>query len=139
MKKLILAVLIAAICTACGGSSPIDRSIKQVENALERVEKNKTNMTRADWEALGQEMEAPLTVINEALDTDQIGVVGKVKVVMLVAKLTAFMAEAGVSTLEKETGIDRENFGTELEKAGRDIEKAVEEAEQKIRETAGQQ
>ncbi len=138
MKKLILAVLIAAICTACGGS-PIDKSIKQVEKALERVEKNKADMSRADWEALGKEMEEPLTVINEALENDEIGVLGKVKVVMLVAKLTAFMAEAGVATLEKETGIDRENFGAELEKAGREIEKAIGEAEEKIQEAVEEQ
>jgi hypothetical protein len=134
MKKMMLAVFIAAICTACGGGSPVDRSIKQVEQALERVEKNKADMTRADWEALGAEMEEPLTVINEALESDRIGVVGKVKVVMLVAKITTVMAEAGVSALEAETGIDREDFGTELEKLGGEIEQALEQAEETVTE-----
>jgi hypothetical protein len=109
MKKLITIFCVAVICAACG-SSPVDSSIKQVEKALERVEKNKDTMTKADWEALGREIEEPLTVINEALEGDQIGVVGKVKVVMLVAKITTVMAEAGVGLLEEETGIRGEEL-----------------------------
>jgi ElaB/YqjD/DUF883 family membrane-anchored ribosome-binding protein len=137
MKKLlIIAAVVALSCTACGGGSPVNRSIKQVEDALERVEKNKADMTKADWEALNAELEEPLTIINEALDSDQIGVVGKVKVVMLVGKITAVMAEAGIDAIEAETGIDREDFGKELEKFGKELEEASEEMEKATEEAA---
>jgi hypothetical protein len=109
MKKLIIIFCVAVMCAACG-SSPVDSSIRQVEKALEKAEKNKDTMTKADWEALGKEIEQPLTVINEALEGDRIGVVGKVKVVMLVAKITTLMAEQGVQMLEQEAGIESDGL-----------------------------
>ena len=105
MKKLIIFVLITLVCVACGGS-PVDSAIKQVESALERIEKNGDTMTKADWEALDKELTAPLEVINAALEGDQIGIVGKVKVVMLVTKITTVMAEQGIKMLEKEAGLE---------------------------------
>ncbi len=128
MKRYIIFVLTALILTACA-ASPVDSAIKQVENALERIEKNKDTMTEADWEALDKEMTPPLEVINAALETDEIGIVGKVKVAMLVAKITSVLAEHGMKTLEQETGVDREQWGEELEKAGEELEKAGEELE----------
>jgi 16S rRNA U1498 N3-methylase RsmE len=116
MKKLVIIFCIAVMCAACG-SSPVDSSIRQVEKALERVEKNKDTMTKADWEALGKEIEEPLTVINAALEGDQIGVVGEVKVVMLVTKITTLMAEAGVQMLEQETGVKSEELMDAIKEA----------------------
>ncbi len=104
MKNLVIFVSVSLLVAACG-ASPVDSAIKQVEKALERVEKNKDTMTRADWEALDKELTPPLEVINTALENDEIGVVGKVKVVMLVAKVTTVMAEQGMKTLESEAGL----------------------------------
>ena len=123
MKKLIITFSIVALCAACGGSSSLDRSISQVEKALERVEKNKGKMTEADWRALEKEVEEPLKVIAEALESDKIGVMGKMKILAVTAKWATVLAEAGISELEKRTGVERENFGKELEKAAKELEK----------------
>ncbi len=128
MKKLFTFVLIACFFAACG-SSPVDSAITQVEKALERVEKNKSTMTKADWEALDKEMAQPLEVINAALESDEIGIVGKVKVVMLVTKITTVLAEQGIKTLEQEIGIKKEQWGKELEKVGAELENAAKEME----------
>jgi Cu/Ag efflux pump CusA len=130
MKKIVIVALILCLGVACGGGSSVDSAIRQVEKALERVEKNKDTMTKADWEALDKEMTGPLEVINAALESDEIGIVGKVKVVMLVTKITAVMAEQGAKYIEQETGIDREQWGEELEKAGAELESAAEGIEQ---------
>ena len=143
MKRLIIIGIIAAMIAGCGGSSSIDKAISQVEKALERVEKNKGNMTEADWKILEKEMEEPLQVIANALENNKIGMVQRVKVMTMVAKWTAVAMEAGFTELEKQTGIDRENWGnelekaiegidkTELEKAAKELEKALEGIDKK--------
>ncbi len=137
MKKIFIFVCLACLCAACG-SSPVDSAIKQVEKALERVEKNKATMTKADWEALDKEMAQPLEVINAALESNEIGIVGKVKVVMLVTKITTVLAEQGIKTLEQETGVTRDKWGEELEKAGAELEKAATEMEKAAETVTGE-
>jgi len=123
MKKLLIAISIVALCAACGGSSSVDKSISQVEKALAKVEKNKGKMTEADWRTLEKEVEEPLKVIAQALESDKVGVVGKMKILAVTAKWATVLAEAGLSELERRTGVERENFGKELEKAAKEIEK----------------
>ena len=129
MRKLIFIGIIVAICAGCGGASPVDKAISQVEQALEKVEKNKGNMTEADWENLEKEMEEPLQVIVDALENNKIGMVDRIKVMTLVGKWTAVAMEAGLSEIEKSTGIDRENFINELENAAQELEKNAQELE----------
>ena len=128
MKKLIIIGIIAAICTACGGSSSVNKAISQVEKALVKVEKNKGKMTEADWRSLEKEVEAPLKVIAEALENEKVGVVGKVKILAVTAKWATVLAEAGLSELERRTGIERENWASELEKATTEFTNQLEQA-----------
>ena len=123
MKKLIIAGIIIAVCTACGGSSSVDKSINKVEKALAKVEKNKGKMTEEDWRALEKEVEEPLKVIADALDKNKVGLVGKMKIITVTAKWAAVLAEVGIKELEKSVGGDLKNLGTELEKAAKELEK----------------
>jgi len=138
MKKLIIIGIIAVICAGCGGASPVEKAISQLERALEKVEKNKGNMTEADWKSLEQEMEEPLQVIANALETNKIGFQERVKVFTLMAKWTAVAMEIGLSELENSTGIDREDFGKELENMALELEKAVEVLENQAIEVESQ-
>ena len=115
----------------CGGKSSVDKAVSQVEKAIEKVEKNKGKMTEADWQNLEKEVEAPLQIIANALETNKVGVVQRVKVMTLVTKWAAVAMEAGFTEIEKQTGIDRENWGNELEKATKELEKALEGIEKK--------
>jgi hypothetical protein len=137
MKKIVIIGIIAAIvCSSCGGgATSLDKSISQVEKALEKVERNKGKMSEDDWRVLEKELEEPLKVISDAIESDKVGVLAKVKIVTLAARWTAALAEAGIYEIEKQTGIDRDNWGTELEKVAKEIEKATEELE-KAAETA---
>jgi len=119
MRKLIIISIIAAIFAGCGGSSSVNKAITQVEKALEKVEKNKGNMTEADWQNLEKEMEEPLQVIANALETNEVGMMEKIKVVALVTKWSAVVMEAGFSEIEKQTGINREEWSNEIEKAAK--------------------
>jgi len=127
MKKLFIACVIMAICVSCGGGSgsAVDKSISQVEKAIAKVEKNKGKMTEADWRTLEKEVEEPLKVIADALEKDKVGFRGKMKIIAVTAKWATVLAEAGISDLEKKTGVDRKNFGKELEKATKELEKNV--------------
>jgi len=125
MKKLVIACMIVAVCAACGGSSSsVDNSVKKVEKALEKVEKKKGKMTDEDWRALEKEMEEPMKVIVEAIEKNKVSIMKKIQLTAVIAKWGAVLAEAGISELEKKTGVERENFSKELEKAVKELENA---------------
>jgi len=133
MKRIIIIGIVAAFLAGCGGgASNLDKSISQVEKALQKVEKNKGKMTEDEWRVLEKELEEPLKVISDALESDKVGVMAKVKIVALAAKWTAALAEAGIHEIEIQTGIDRDNWGTELEKVAKELEKATEELEKAV-------
>jgi len=129
MKRFIIIGIIAAICAGCGGSSSLNNAINQVEKALAKVEKNKGNMTEADWQNLEKEVEEPLQVIANALEANKVGMVERIKLMALVGKWTAVAMEAGFTEIEKQTGIKRDDWSNELEKAAKELEKAAKELE----------
>ena len=123
MKKLIIACVIVAICTACGGGSSIDKALSKVNKAVEQVEKNKSKMTDEDWNKLNKELEEPIKVLTDALDDNNVGVMKKMKILAATAKWATIFAEVGIKELEKATGVERENLGKELDKAAKELEK----------------
>ena len=127
MKKLFVVICIVALCAGCGGSSSVDKAIAQIEKALEKVEKNSGNMTESDWKSLEKEVEEPLKVIQNALESDKTGAIQKLKLITVTTKWATVLINAGISEIEKETGIARENFESELEKVNEELEKAAEE------------
>ena len=123
MKKLIITGIIVVLFASCGGgSSTVDKSISQIEKALQKVEKNKGKMTESDWRNLEKEVEEPLKAITDAMDKNKVGIMGKMKIVAVTAKWAAVLAEAGISEFANKTGIERENFGKELEKVVKELE-----------------
>ena len=132
MKKLTILVFMVAIFAACGGSTSVDKAISQVEKAVEKVEKNKGNMTEADWDALSKEVEEPLKVISDALEKDKVGLMTKMKIVAVTAKWAAIITQAGLNELGKqmvEAGMEIEKAAKELEDSGalNELQKAVQE------------
>jgi len=130
----LMAIIIVAIMfvAGCGGSSSsLNQAINQVEKALEKVEKNKGNMTEADWNNLEKEVEEPLRIIGEAFENNLFKMTDRIKVAALTAKWAAVVMEAGFLEMERQTGINREElgteFGVELEKASEELQKAAEE------------
>ena len=93
MKKTIVALMCIVslvIMTACGGS-PVDKSLKKIDTAIEKLEKaNK----------IGKDLEEPLKVLNEALENDEIGGVTKLKIVAKVSKLSILAISAGLKDLD---------------------------------------
>ena len=130
MKRFIIISIIVVICTGCGGSSSLDKAISQVEKTLEKVEKNKGNMTQSDWETLGKEMEEPLQAISKSIEDNKIGMMERLKLTALVAQWSVVVMEAGLTEMEKQTGINRENLGDEIEKAVKELERIASENNQ---------
>jgi TRAP-type C4-dicarboxylate transport system substrate-binding protein len=141
-KLVSVTLALLLVCAACGGSSSVDKAVSRVEKALEKVEKNKGKMTEDDWKALEKEVEEPLKVISDALEKDEVGMIGKMKILAVTAKWATTLAEAGVSELEKKTGVEREKWGQELEKAVKesdsDIGKEIEKAAQELQRIAAE-
>jgi len=133
MKKFITFCIIAALVAGCGGSS-FDKDIKQVEKAIEKLEKNKGNLTESDWKSIEKEVEIPLKNIHNALESGKVGTMQKLKLITVTAKWATVMMEVGFTEIEKQTGIDRENWEQEFEKVAKEIEKAVEVFEETVTE-----
>jgi hypothetical protein len=101
MKKLnfmIIALVVAFMAASCGGNS-IDSALNQVEKAIDKVEKNKTSMTAADWKAFNEEMDAPCKVLNEALESEEVGALKKIKISAVVLRMAAVAGEAALHTV----------------------------------------
>jgi len=123
MKKVIVIGIIVALCAACStSSSSVDKAMSQIEKAIEKLEKNKGKMTEDDWKNLEKEVEEPLKVIYEALESDKVGFTQKLKFLTLTAKWTTAVAEAGFLEIGKNIDFDSENFEEELEDAINEFE-----------------
>jgi len=137
MKRIIIIGIIAAIFSGCGGgATSLDKSISQVEKALQKVEKNKGKMTEEDWRVLEKELEEPLKVISDAIESDKVGVLAKVKIIAVAGKWASVLAEAGIQEVERQTGIDRDNWEAEFENLAKEIEKANSELEKALEAAA---
>ena len=130
MRKFIIISIIAALIAGCGASQ-LDTAISKVEKAIEKVEKNKGNMTAEEWEALGKELEQPLQVIGEAIESDKVGTVKKLKLIALAGKWSTVLMTAGFKHLGKELGVDVEN-PEDLEQLGKEFEKFANEYSEEI-------
>jgi len=135
MKKLIIAGIIFAMCVACGGNS-VDKSITKVNKALEKVEKNKGKMTEEDWQNLNKELEEPMKILAEAIESDKVGVIKKMKIVAATTKWMTIYGEAALREIERSTGVDRENFGKELEKVAKELENNAGDLEKELDKAA---
>ena len=98
-KIIIMAIAIVFLAASCGKGSSVDSALAQIEKVMDKVEKNKTSMTEADWQAMGEELEQPLKVLNEALESNQIGALKKLKITAVVMRYAAMASEAAFHTM----------------------------------------
>ena len=132
MKKIAVISFIVALFVGCGGASSVDRAMAQVEKAIEKIEKNKGKLTESDWQILEKEVEEPLRVLSDAVENNKVGAIQKIKLITLSAKWATVVMEAGLTEIERETGVSRENWQTELEKATKEIENSTQELEKAL-------
>jgi len=98
-KFAILMIAIAFVTVSCSKGSSIDAAISQIDKAVSKVEKNKTSMTQADWEALNAELEEPAKVLSDALNSNDIGMVKKIKISTAMLRYTTVIGEAAMHTV----------------------------------------
>jgi len=95
---VLLAVVFAVV--SCGGKgSSIDGALSQMEKAMDKIEKNKTSMTTSDWEALNKELEEPAKVLSEAMESDQVGALKKLKITGVMLRYATIAGEAAFHTV----------------------------------------
>jgi len=132
-KIIIAAIIIAFAVVSCGNKgSSIDAALSQIEKAMDKVEKNKASMTEADWQALSDELEAPVKILNEALESDQVSTLKKLKISAAVLRCATVASEAALYTLTDSLSVVadelQEVFGSdEMKQAMQEFHKAAEE------------
>ena len=99
---IIMAIAIAFAAVSCGKGASVDAALSQIEKSMDKVEKNKTSMTEADWQALGEELEQPLKVLNDALENNQVGAMKKLKITAVMMRYMAVASEAALHTATEE-------------------------------------
>ena len=141
---MIMAIAITFAAVSCGKGSSVDAALSQVEKAMNKVEKNKTSMTEADWKNLEAELEGPAKVLSDALESDKVGVMQKLKISAALLRYTAVVSEAVMHTvadsLSVVSGQLQEAFendelkqalqaleGDEMKQAIEELQKAAEE------------
>ena len=98
MKKTIVALMCIVslvIMTACGGGSPVDKSLKKIDTAIEKLEKaNKKGekLSKEELDQIGKDLEEPLQVLNTALEKDE--------VITKVSKLSILAIGAGLQNID---------------------------------------
>lgn len=106
MKKTIVALMCIVslvIMTACGGSSPVDKSLKKIDTAIEKLEKaNKKGgkLSKEELDQIGKDLEEPLQVLNTALEKNEVGGVTKLKIITKVSKLSLLAINAGLQNID---------------------------------------
>ncbi len=106
MKKTIVALMCIVslvIMTACGGGSPVDKALKKIDTAIEKLEKaNKkgNKMSQEELDQIGKDLSEPLQVLNDALEKDEIGGITKLKIIGKVSKLSILAINAGLQNLD---------------------------------------
>jgi hypothetical protein len=98
LKFIVIALVVAFMATSCGSGNPIDTALNQVEKAMDKVEKNKTSMTADDWKAFNEEMDAPCKVLNDALESNEVGTLKKIKISAVVLRMATVAGEAAMHT-----------------------------------------
>ena len=98
-KIVIVVIATVFIAVSCGKGSSVDAALSQIEKAMDKVEKNKTSMTEADWKALSEELEQPAKILSEALENNQVGTMTKLKITAVMLRYTAIASEAALHTI----------------------------------------
>jgi hypothetical protein len=98
VKFIFIALTVAFFAASCGGGNSVDGALSQLEKSMQKVEKNKTSMTGADWEAFAKETEASCKILNEALESKDVSTLKKIKISAVVLKYTAVLGEAAMHT-----------------------------------------
>ena len=96
----ILAVAIMFLTVSCGGKgASVDTALSQIEKAMQKVEKNKTSMTESDWKAFSDELEQPAKVLSDALESNDVGALKKLKISAVMLRYAAVVGEAALHTV----------------------------------------
>ena len=99
-KTIIVAIAIVFVAVSCGGKgSSVDAALSQIEKSMDKVEKNKTSMTEADWKTLEAELEAPAKVLSDALESNKVGAMKKLKITTTMMRYVAVIGEAAMRTV----------------------------------------
>jgi hypothetical protein len=118
VKIIITALAIGMMAVSCGSGNAVDNALSQLEDAMQKVEKNKSSMTAADWEQFAKETEAPCKILNEAMDSKDVSTLKKLKISAVVIKYTTVIGEAAMHTAVDSLNVKLQEAGVSDSVAG---------------------
>ena len=149
-KIILVAIAIAFTAVSCGKGSSVDAALSQIENALAKLEKNKTSMTEADWQAFSDELEKPAQILSQALESNQVGTMKKLQISAAMMRYAVVIGEAAMHTLADSLKVHSEEIhglveavsenseelqevidGVDLQQAMQELQKAAEKLQKK--------
>lgn len=88
-----------ALMTTCGGS-PIDRALTKLDDAIEKPKKRGDKVTRDEMDAIMKDLEEPASILNKAIEDNEVGGVTKIKIIAKATKLTTLATKVGIKNLD---------------------------------------
>ena len=134
LKISVLAIAVVFLAFSCGGKgASVDTALSQIEKAMQKVEKNKTSMTEADWKALSDELEQPAKVLNDALESNDVGALKKIKISAVMLRYATVVSEAAFHTVTDSLKVKMEetHFADSISVAVGQLNEALESDELK--------
>lgn len=92
-------IISLVLMTACGGS-PVDKALAKLDDAIEKLEKKGDKMTKDEMDAIMKDLEEPVSILNKAIEDNEVGGVTKIKIVAKVTKLTALATTVGIKNFD---------------------------------------
>ena len=135
---VLFTVMMMAISCGGGGNSSVNAAISQMEKAIDRVEKNKTAMTEADWKALEAELKEPAAILEAALENNSVGMMEKLKITAVSLRYMTVLSEAALNTVNDSLSVINEQLqeqlnSDEMKEALKELEKGAKELEKLLK------
>lgn len=105
-----MAIAITFAAVSCNKGSSVDDALSQIEKAMDKVEKNKTSMTETDWKALNDELEQPAKVLSNALESNEVSALKKLKISAAMLRYASVIGEAAFHTASDSLKIKMEEM-----------------------------
>ena len=132
-KMMLVAVIITCAAVSCGSKdAAVDTALAQIEKALDKVEKNKTSMTEADWTILSEELAKPGKILQDALESNQVSAVKKIKIAAVMQRYVLSIQQAAFNTVNKTFSdmpdeLQKALSGDEMKQAMEELQKAMDQ------------
>lgn len=112
---LLIFALAATMLFSCG-KNEAKKALIEMEKIVETAEKNKNKLSKEEWKELAGRFEENEKIANEAAESNQLGVAGKMKCLALTTRWATVYGQSRMQEITPKVNDMLQTLGSELEK-----------------------